>query len=218
MYYIIWSIKIITQRRKLCQTSIINNFYSSETVNEKFSANSTFIHLLETNRKFPEQCSNKNALEVADNQLILNPVRSVYSDCVTHESHLSVLKRIWEITRHQLSKAVALKHQLKNNKQTKVICILWLSLVFLVHLVNSRRLLRRLKQAFAGRRVKLIRIIITAQLLSNLKLLLGTYNLELSHSLFSRRLTANSSGRQTKPNKIFLLRKYLGLLFPNASV
>lgn len=218
MYYIIQSVKIISQRRKLYQTSITNNFYSSENVNEKFSAYSTFIRLLETNRKFPEWCSNKKALEVADNPLILSPVRSVYSERVTHESHLSVLKRIWEITGYQLSKAVALKHQFKNNKQTEFICILWVSLVFLLHLVNSSRLLRRLKQVFAGRRVKLIRIIITAQLLSNLKLLLGTYNLELPHSLFSRRLTANRSGRQTKPNKIFLLRKYPELLFPDTSV
>lgn len=87
---------IISSSRQLYQTSIINNFYSAETVNENFSVYSTFIHLLETSRKFPEWCSNKKALEVADNQLILSPVRSVYSKCVTHESHLSVLKRIWE--------------------------------------------------------------------------------------------------------------------------
>lgn len=66
---------------------------------KKFSVYSTFIHLLETNRKFPEWCSSNKALEVADNQLILSPVRSVYSECVTHESYLSVLKIIWEATK-----------------------------------------------------------------------------------------------------------------------
>lgn len=88
-------------------------------------------------------------------------------------------------------------------------------MVFLLHIGNFRRLLRRLKQIFAGRRVKLIRIIIIPQLLSNLKLLLGTYDLELSQRLFSRRLIANISGGQTKHNKMFHVRKYPELLFPD---
>jgi len=91
-------------------------------------------------------------------------------------------------------------------------------LVFLLHIANSRRLLRRLKKIFAGRRVKLIRIIINPQLLSNLKLLLGTYDLELSHSLFSRRLIANVFGGQTNHNKTFHVRKYPKLLFPDGCV
>lgn len=41
-----------------------------------------------------EWCSNKKVLEVADSRLTLSPVRSVYRACVTHESHLSLFKRI----------------------------------------------------------------------------------------------------------------------------
>lgn len=42
-----------------------------------------------------EWCSNKKVLEIADNWLTLSPVRSVYGEYVTHESHLSIFKRIW---------------------------------------------------------------------------------------------------------------------------
>lgn len=94
----------------------------------------------------------------------------------------------------------------------------YLAFVGFLHIVNSKCLLRRLKQIYAGRRVKLIRLIIIPQLLSNLKLLLGAYDLELSHSLFSKRLIAGISEGWTMHNKTFQVRKYPELLFPDDHV